>query len=226
MYKGKYFKAITFSFDDGVIFDKRLIELLNKYNIKATFNLNSGLMYKDSNWIENGTQIYHLEKDEIGNIYDNHEIASHSYTHPELFKLDYDAQKKEIETDVKNLEAMFNRKIIGFAYPFGPYNDDTLKVLKELDIKWARSVYDTFNFDIPENLLTYNGTCHFRNPKVFEIAKEFLELKPTKNQVLYLWGHSYELEAYNYWEKFEEFLKLISNKDDIYYCTNSEAFGF
>ena len=40
MFNGKM-KAVTFSYDDGVTQDIRLIELLNKYNLKCTFNLNS-----------------------------------------------------------------------------------------------------------------------------------------------------------------------------------------
>ncbi|HNX14524.1 MAG TPA: polysaccharide deacetylase, partial [Oscillospiraceae bacterium] len=31
-------KAVTFSYDDGVTQDIRLIELFNKYGMKATFN--------------------------------------------------------------------------------------------------------------------------------------------------------------------------------------------
>ena len=41
MWNGKL-KALTFSFDDGVLQDKKIIDILNKYNLKATFNLNSG----------------------------------------------------------------------------------------------------------------------------------------------------------------------------------------
>ena len=51
MYKNKYRKALTFSFDDGTIFDKRLIELFNKYGMKCTFNLNSGKMTHADNWV-------------------------------------------------------------------------------------------------------------------------------------------------------------------------------
>ena len=40
MFHGK-FKAVTFSYDDGVSQDVRLIALLDKYGLKATFNLNS-----------------------------------------------------------------------------------------------------------------------------------------------------------------------------------------
>ena len=43
MWNGKK-KAITFSFDDGTIQDVRLIEILNKYGLKGTFNLNSSLL--------------------------------------------------------------------------------------------------------------------------------------------------------------------------------------
>ena len=43
MWNGKK-KAITFSFDDGVSQDIRLIELFNKYGLKGTFNLNSGFL--------------------------------------------------------------------------------------------------------------------------------------------------------------------------------------
>ncbi len=37
-------KYLTFSYDDGVTQDIRLIELFNKYGMKATFNINSGLL--------------------------------------------------------------------------------------------------------------------------------------------------------------------------------------
>ena len=49
-YKKKIFggknKALTFSYDDGVTQDVRLIEIFNKYGLRATFNLNSGLLGK------------------------------------------------------------------------------------------------------------------------------------------------------------------------------------
>ena len=42
LFKGGKARSITFSFDDGKPADKRLIEILNKYSLKATFNLNGG----------------------------------------------------------------------------------------------------------------------------------------------------------------------------------------
>lgn len=60
--------------------------------------------------------------------------------------------------------------------------------------------------------------------KMVELAKEFLALKTEKPQLFYIWGHTYEfdMDDINY-EKFEEFCKLISNKDDIFYGTNGQV---
>ena len=43
MFGGKC-KAVTFSYDDGVRQDARLIALFDKYGLKATFNINSELL--------------------------------------------------------------------------------------------------------------------------------------------------------------------------------------
>lgn len=40
-------KALTLSYDDGRISDRRLIELMAEYEVKGTFNLNSGLFGTD-----------------------------------------------------------------------------------------------------------------------------------------------------------------------------------
>ena len=49
-------------------------------------------------------------------------------------------------------------------------------------------------------------------------------METDKPQIFYMWGHSYELDyELDYWSRLEEFLALISNKDDIFYGTNSEV---
>ena len=40
-FPGGLMKAVTFSYDDAVTQDQRLIQILNKYGLKCTFNLNS-----------------------------------------------------------------------------------------------------------------------------------------------------------------------------------------
>lgn len=40
-FPGGKLKAMTFSYDDGVSADYRLVELMRKYYIKGTFNINT-----------------------------------------------------------------------------------------------------------------------------------------------------------------------------------------
>ena len=44
-------KAVTFSYDDGCRDDIRLVEILDRYKIKCTFNINSACIpEKDGEW--------------------------------------------------------------------------------------------------------------------------------------------------------------------------------
>ena len=52
-------KAVTFSFDDGVTQDIRLIEILNRYGLRGTFNLNSELLGKAGSLERNGKTVRH-----------------------------------------------------------------------------------------------------------------------------------------------------------------------
>ena len=62
-----------------------------------------------------------------------HEIGNHSNTHPRLAELDLDSQIEEIRLAS---EEMRNRGLEpdSLVFPYGSFNDDTLKAMKELDI--------------------------------------------------------------------------------------------
>ena len=79
------FKAVTFSFDDGTYHDIEMIEIMNKFNLKGTFNLNSKLMYPNSKFVmSNWINCYRLDRHQINEIYKGHEIASHTSTHTDF----------------------------------------------------------------------------------------------------------------------------------------------
>ena len=82
MFQGKN-KAITFSYDDGVTQDRRLIELFGRYGLKATFNLNSGLLGLRGEVPCCGTTAQHnkVQPEEVRSLYTGHEIAVHTLTH-------------------------------------------------------------------------------------------------------------------------------------------------
>lgn len=42
--------------------------------------------------------------------------------------------------------------------------------------------------------------------------------------VFYIWGHAYEFDIFpKRWQQFEEFCRMISGKEDIFYGTNKEV---
>ena len=56
------------------------------------------------------------------------------------------------------------------------------------------------------------------------LGRKFLDMKTDTKKVFYVWGHSYEMDCgSDYWVRLEEFFKLISGHDDIYYGTNKEV---
>ena len=223
MFPNGKMKALTLSYDDGVEQDRHLIEILNRYNIKGTFNLNSGLQSGASEWSRSNVVIRRMNVTGLPELYSGHEIAVHSLTHPRLENLDKDTIINELEQDKLNLERIFGQKIYGMAYPFGTFNDTVVETVRNRNLRYARGVRSTYCFDILQDLLAYQPTIHHGDPALMELAETFIELKPSKPSVFFLWGHSYEFDVDNNWHVIEDFCRLVSGRDDIYYATNAQA---
>ena len=224
-------KAVTFSFDDGVTQDKRLIEILNKYGLKATFNLNSAILGTNGELNRNDHIVRHDKNhaNEVAKIYKGHEVAVHTLVHPNLTGLSDDGVIWQVEEDRKLLESLVGYGVRCMAYPCGGVNNDervASVIRNNTKIEFARTITSSDNFDIPDNLLRYNPTVYYiEKEKLFSLGEKFLNLKADKPQVLYVWGHSYEMDAeYISWQEFEEFCKMISEKEDIFYGTNGQIF--
>ena len=220
-------KIVTFSFDDGVCYDKRLVEIFNKYNLKCTFNINTGIQ-DDSHTFDRGgfpIEVHRMTPDEMREVYKGHEIATHTLTHPWLTKCPDDVLNYEIQKDIENIQTIFGVKGVPcLAYPYGDYDERVFNALRRNGVKFARATKPTKGFDVPENLLAYHPTEHYRDPNILDIINEFLNSKSDKKQVLCIWGHAYELEGYNEWDKFVKICEAVSNKDGVEYLTNGEAF--
>lgn len=85
----------------------------------------------------------------------------------------------------------------------------------------------TEKFDLPSNWLRLRPTCHHNNPHLFELTEAFLGKHNCENAWLfYLWGHSYEFECDNNWDKLMTFAEQIGGRDDIWYATNIEIYDY
>ena len=221
-------KALTFSYDDGVQQDKRLVELLDQHGMKGTFNLNSGCFSAEGTVFQPGKVHRRMTEKEIVELFGNgnHEIAVHTLTHPYLQTLPTVAVVDEVLQDRKNLEKLFGGVVRGMAYPYGTCaaTDSVVSVLKSCGIAYSRTTVSTEKFDLPTDWLRLPATAHHKNPRLMELAQKFAESEPGDNaKLFYLWGHTYEFERDNNWNVIETFLDYMAGREDaIWYATNIE----
>lgn len=223
----KKLKGLTFSYDDGVTQDIRLVELFNKYGMKCTFNINSGLLGMDGYLDREGTRVDHIKvkPEDVKYIYAGHEVAAHGVTHPCLARHTEEKIIEEVENDRVKLSELCGYDVVGFAYPGGDWDHRVSDIIKtKTGIKYCRTVTSTHSFAPQNNLHEFHPTVYHHKEwdKMFELGEQFLNLKTDTPAVFYVWGHGYEFDIHNSWDRFEEFLKMMSGKDDIIYGTNKE----
>lgn len=229
-YPGGKAKAVTFSYDDGVIQDIRLAEIFDKYNMKATFNFNCCAM-KEKNFSKEEIQEHFLSK--------GHEIAVHGANHRANGNMRPIEGIRDVLDCRLELEERCGMIIRGMAYPdsgitafgnFGKY-EDVKNYLTELDIAYSRTLGgDNNKFLLPNDFHAWMPTAHHINPQLMDYIDEFLALDLSTKvyharrypRLLYIWGHSYEFDRDNNWELIEEICEKLADNDDIWYATNIE----
>ncbi len=229
LFEGGKRKALTFSYDDGTIHDRKLVALMNQYGMKGTFNLNSGLFGKKERTVINriDTDFSRIEAEEVKSLYDGHEVASHTLNHPSLTGIPTNMGAAEVLKDRHNLEELTGELVRGFAYPYGTYNEMVEEMLCACGIEYARTVCSTEKFELPQDFLEWHPTCHHESPRLMELAEKFCREKSWNPEVFYLWGHSYEFSQKDNWQVIEDFMKYISGYDDeIWFATNMEIVDY
>ncbi len=230
MFNGKM-KAVTFSYDDGVTQDIRLAALFNKYGLKATFNINSGLLGQTATLKPYGVLVNHskVRAADVPSIYEGHEVAAHTLTHPTLTHVSDEKEIiRQVEEDRLSLSDMVGYEVVGFAYPGGGvnFNSHIAELLRaNTGVKYCRTTVSNASFARQENLYEFSPTVyHHRDmDEMFALGERFLALEPNEPAIFYIWGHSYEFDIADTWGRFEEFLAMISGKSDIFYGTNKEV---
>lgn len=213
-------KALTFSYDDGQIFDRRLVDIFNRHGLKGTFHLNSGTLQPASEH-----QIF-VSEEEIPELYKGHEIACHGVEHRIPTQITKQQLVSEIWDDRKNLERITGHMVQGMSYAFGLYDQDVVTLIKDLGIKYCRTVEDTCDFYAPADFLKWHPTCHHGN-KLFELGERFLAIPDFYElPMMYVWGHSFEFDRQNNWDVMEKFGEMMEGHDNIWYATNMELFRY
>ena len=214
-------KIVSLSFDDGTIYDVKFIELLNKYNLKATLNLNSGI--EDFVWYYNDVfPIKRLKLREHVELYKGHEVASHSLTHPYFSSLEEGEVIRQVKEDIANLNEIFNIKVEGFAFPFHDQTEQNILTVKEnVELSYIR--YSCLKNDyIHKDRYHIHLNALYDDVDIYEKLEQYAHTD-IENSLFVIAGHSYEFEVKNDWEKIEKLLKYLSENKDLTVLTLKEA---
>lgn len=236
-------KYITIRMDDGITQDARMMEIMKKYNVDCcTFYINTGLYGANWAWVgqhfgrPDVTHIRYTRKELESGIYDGFDVECHTLTHPSLKNYTEKQVTREVDKDADNIQKIFGYQPVGLAWPGGDteWNEQNLKtILETTNIRYGscttrNTQMGLGKFSLPQYFMTWYPTCSFSDADSLTLLNEFIAADCTEDMLFYVWGHGYELDIFNTWEKFDTMIKTIAEAaeadDSIVLVTNAEFY--
>lgn len=134
--------AITFDCAWGVDYTDKILDALDKFNVKCTF-------FAVQFWVEK-------YPDYVKKIVERgHEIGTHSATHSHMSKLSRDSIIKELKSSTQAIEKITGKKVTLFRAPFGEYNDTLISCATEQNLYTIQWDVDSLDWkEISSNEIT------------------------------------------------------------------------
>jgi len=218
---------VTTSWDDGSVTDLKLAELLKKYSVPATF------------YVSITNRIHKcLSPSQMRKIARDFDVGGHTFSHVKLARIPLVQAEEEITRCRKELETIVGREVKAFCYPWGSYNRQIIELVKKAGFAGART---TRCFRTRINDPYQMGTTlhtHDHSPLLYvrelirgnswdllsflvrrrllggdwrQIAIGTLEYLAPTGGVWHLWGHSWDIERRNDWERLEDVFREIQD---------------
>ena len=219
LFRGGTDHVLTMSYDDGTEYDRRLVELFNRYGIRGSFHLISGRLDHPG----------YITSAEVATLYQNHEVSSHTVTHQWNTHLPDENVLHESLDDRKALEALCGYVVRGMSYPYGDYDARTIALFRACGIEYSRTTHSTMDFNFPADPLTWHPTCASRESMMDRLEAFYEPRKYENGRLLYIWGHSFEFDRPEYansWDLMEEFCKRAAGHENTWYATNIEIIDY
>jgi len=222
---------VTTSWDDGHPLDLKLAELLNKYDVPATFYIPIDNIEREC-----------MNSQQIREIARSFDIGGHTYHHLVLTRVSLKEAEREIVEGKQRLEDIIGKEVLSFCYPRGKFNDEVIKIVKSAGFVGARttqslsrSIKESFRISSTVNAVDWwfapyiKHSLQSRDPELFffllknnlffkswdKIAIETLDFIVQHGGVWHLWGHSWEIDNHCDWMRLEVVLrniKVVSRK--------------
>jgi peptidoglycan/xylan/chitin deacetylase (PgdA/CDA1 family) len=130
--------TVALTFDDGPspTYTKQILDILKKYNIKATFFMVGVNAEKYPDTVKMV-------------LAEGHAIDSHSLTHPMLTKINDAELHKEVIRPSEIIEKIIGIKPVCLRYPFGASNEHVRAVIREAGMTPTSMGFNSFDYDRP-----------------------------------------------------------------------------
>lgn len=211
-------KAFTLSFDDGLLNDRPVIDILNRYGLKGTFHLNAGRL----GW----TSPRVIEPGEVAELYRGHEVSSHTYTHPFVSRVPRENLIFEVMEDRRILESLSGQMVRGMSYPNGGVpSPEVADLLRHCGMRYARTCGAKGSTATPEDFMYWTPTSSAGDPDAQARLEKLIKSKLNSYlDIYYWWCHSSEIGgAKCSWESFEQLCATAAaHKDELWCATNLE----
>ncbi len=224
------------SWDDTSELDMNIINLLDKYNLKGTF-------FVITSWIDKK-----ISKKNILDISTIHEIGAHTLNHVNLTQVNDNTAKKEIEGSKYILENILNKEVTAFAYPKGKYDSIHKEIVKNSGYLCSRTtkpfyfstVFDPFEMNVTlwsyphayKDIKAFFRLYNFNNKYTFRpyiikqwniLGKEIFDIMIKKGGIFHIFGHSWQIDEKNDWDKLEDLFEHVAYRKNVKYLTISEC---
>lgn len=139
-------KPIVLTFDDGYVDNYiTVLPILKKYGFKATVFMITSTVDTDKNFLTS-SQLKEMDANGF-------RVESHTVNHEKLATISFTERLATLKNSKAFLEKLLNREVKFLAYPFGNYDDSTIKSTKEAgytlaittDSGWSKSKGGDFN---------------------------------------------------------------------------------
>ena len=216
--------VFTTSWDDGHPLDLRVADLLSRHGFQGTFYVP----------ISNREGLPVMRPGEIRRLDETFEIGSHTIDHCYLRTVGAGEARRQIAGGKDQLEQILGHGVGGFCYPGGHYAGQHRQMVMDTGFGYARTGA-SFHRIVPADPFAVPTTVQFYPHSRDGLARNFLShgdwrrraslcrvalwrrdlmsrLQALLDQVcsrggvFHLWGHAWELEAFDGWRQLERFL--------------------
>jgi len=229
--------VVTTSWDDGHVLDLRLADMLVQHGIKGTFYVAP----RDRELCEQDR----LTDEQVRVLDEQFEIGAHTMSHRHLTALKPEDAWREVVESKAHLERVVGHSVTSFCYPAGKHKKRHAQMARDAGFALARTVRRFVcrapkdPFEMHTSVHTYDHwldiwgvlvLARFNLKRFFPLYRHWdrqaialFDRVHEQGGVFHLWGHSWEVDEHDDWQRLERVLAHIGGHRDVVYAENKDV---